>query len=328
MATTSPVKPVNIQLDNSPLNLISLRRVTLYCSDLFVEVDPAADDGAKTYMLRHTKSTNILRLHALDPLRTTTLGHHEFLPNKIYVRECMQDIFSQIVQANDLSKYSVVFGSPGVGKSVLSFLAALCCVYFIKKPVLFLRKTTKKKELISVFWMTLNDGRLSVEFDRSVTRKNKLQLIHDKMIELIFADDIKAGNIDKARNPSPYFRTVCDGPRHGHDDHVGDSDLVTSGGYKTPKDEACTEINSLPLSAWTQKEVIQACRHLFKAKVVQAKEIFDVCGGNIRKITAVLEQSISLMDQREYIDDIVKNERKQREIAISVRVHIDVRHRG
>jgi hypothetical protein len=278
---TDPVMAAAIQADNPPPVVISLQRVTLDCCKLFVEVEPAAtDDGAKKCMLRHTKSTNILRLQALDPLRTTTELCHEFLPKKIYVRDCMQEIFNKIVQANNLRKYSIVFGSLGVGKSVLSFLAALCCVYFIKKPVLFLRKTSKKNELISVFWITFNDGKLTVEFDRCIHSSGKLQNIHYNMLRHIFADDVKTGNYNKVRSPNSYIRSMCDGPRHDNDDdHVGDSDLVTRGGYKTPKDEASTEINSLPLSAWTQKEVIQACRHLFNVKVVQAREIFDACGG-------------------------------------------------
>jgi hypothetical protein len=290
MATTPPAKRVKVQLDDkkspSPFNLISLRRANLDCSRLFDEVNakPAAGDGAKKYKLQHC-------LKALDPLRTTAAGLYEFLPKKIYVRDCMQEIFNKLVQANEDKKYCIVFGSPGVGKSVLSFLAALCCAYFIKIPVLFLRKTSKRSELISVFWIKLNDdGKLIVDFDRGVAKKHKLQLIHEKMIEHKYADELEAGNFDMIVSPSrQVFRSMCDGPHQDDEDHVGISDLVTSGGYKAPKDEAIDEVIELPLSAWTQKEVIQACRHLFDAKVVQAKEIFDVCGGNIRQITAVLQ---------------------------------------
>ena len=301
---------VTIHLDSSLLtNVISLKRVTLDCSKLFVEEETAA--GGKTYKLCHNRSNNILQLTSLDPLRTTAEEQYEFLPTKIYVRPCMQEIFNKIVQANGGSTYAVVFGSPGVGKSVLSFLAVLCCVCFKNKPVLFLRKTTKQLESISVCWITPsnnNDGKLIVDFDRNVKNTNGLNLIHGKMVEHIFSDDIKGGDISKARNPRPHLRSMCDGPRHGHVDHVAGADLVTSGGYKDPKDEASTEINPLPLSAWTLKEVIQGCRHLFKVKSTDAKRIFDVCGGNIRITTEIIEKGNTLVNRRKYIARIVKKE--------------------
>jgi hypothetical protein len=89
--------------------------------------------------------------------------------------------------------------------------------------------------------------------------------------------EFEAGDKSKSTNSSQHFRTICDGPNHAHEDHVGDADLVTSGGYQPPKQEAIKSLNALPLSAWTPKEVIHACRHLFNAKSVQVKKTFDVC---------------------------------------------------
>jgi hypothetical protein len=320
MATTDPTKPVNIELEfgSWPWHVISLQRATLDCSSLFDEVKPAAGDGAKKYKLHHCKSTNILGLKALDPLRTTAAGRYEFLPEKIYVRDCMQEIFNTLVQeTNSPGKYCIVFGSPGVGKSVLSFLAALCCAYFIKIPVLFLRKTViAKMELISVFWIKLNErGELIVDFDRCVGSRHKLILIHNKILQHVYADEIKA---DKMARPIPgFFRCICDGPCLGDDDHVDSSDLVTSGGYKAPKDAARGEIIALPLSAWTQKEVIQACRHLFDAKVGRAKEIFDVCGGNIRQITAIFEERDNLEGLRDYINEVVNTDGSKEKLRLA-----------
>lgn len=299
-------------------NSIDLRSVTLGCSSLFVE--ETAADTSKTYKLLSNK-TQILHLKALSPLRTTG-DSFEFLPTKVYVRTCMQEIFEEIVKADDPKKYAVVFGSPGVGKSVLSFLAALCYACYKKKPVLFLRKTTKKMEHISVFWITPgsnDDGKsVNVDFARDVTNKNALQLIHDEMINHIFKDDID--HKKKARTPWPYLRSFCDGPRHDHVDHVPGSDLVTSGGYKLPADEAWDDITALPLSAWTQKEVILGCRYLFKVKAIDAKRIFDICGGNIRAITLCVVNGVdsSIKKRRKYIDGVVKNEGKQESLVLAL----------
>lgn len=52
------------------------------------------------------------------PLRTTATGDFEFLPTRIYIWSFMQEIFNKIVQANNPEKYTIVFGSPGVGKSL------------------------------------------------------------------------------------------------------------------------------------------------------------------------------------------------------------------
>ena len=74
--------------------------------------------------------------------------------------------------------------------------------------------------------------------------------------------------------PKNHLRIICDGPADGSDDHVAHSDLVTSGGYKTRKQEAQHDVIGLPLSAWTLKETVVACRHLFKAKASEVKDAF------------------------------------------------------
>lgn len=276
---------MEIQLGDD-LDVIHLKSTQLDCSTLFACETTAA--GETTYKLKHNKS-KVLKLDALNCFRITA-NRFDFLPTEIYVRDCMQEIFHKIVEFNDVKKYCVIFGSPGVGKSVLSFLAALCFVHYIRKPLLFLRKTTKKTEDISVFWITpQNDGKLKVEFDRQVDNTNELQNVHRKIIRRVLDNDL-----NRVRNHNDHLRSICDGPRHRDADHVGSSDLVTSGGYEDPKDEAMDEIYALPLSAWTMKEAILGCRYLFGYKAQDAKKIFDVCGGNIRRMTAVINETQTL----------------------------------
>ena len=166
-AKVSTLQPGDILIDDDRFNRVTLEVTTLDCSCLFQKISAVHNgDSIDTYSLHHTLTTKVLSLKVLDPLRVTIEGQFYFLPKKIYVRDCMQEIFNEIVKANNPERFSVIFGSEGVGKSVLTFLAALCVVKYCDKPVLFLRKTTKANESISVFWITLNvDGTLNVLFD-------------------------------------------------------------------------------------------------------------------------------------------------------------------
>ena len=318
-----------IHLDSSRSNIISLKSVTLDCSQLFAVEEKNDETGgvAKSYKLLYNRSNRILRLDALDPLHTRKEEepYDDFLPTQIYVRDCMQEIFHEIVQAgNYRSTYAVVYGSPGVGKSVLSLLAMFCFTCFIQKPVLFLRKTTKRKEPISVFWITPlpgEDGKVSVVFARNVDNENSLRLIRRSMLEHIFAKDIEAGDLTRVKSPGLHLRSVCDGPRHDSVDHVADADLVTSGGYRLNKDEAWDEINPLLLPAWTLKEVIHGCRNLFNLKAVEAKEMFDLCGGNIRIITAIVQKATTLKKRKEYVDSIVQKEGEPKKLKLALESH-------
>mmetsp|Transcript_25058 Transcript_25058/g.59553 ORF Transcript_25058/g.59553 Transcript_25058/m.59553 type:complete len:632 (-) Transcript_25058:167-2062(-) len=276
-----------ISLDsNDPRNVIALQKAAVNCSELFTK---RVDGTTTVYKLLHLKSL-LLRLNALDTLRDPNIPF-DFLPKKIIVRECMQDMFNKIVHGTTEEQYSIVFGSPGVGKSVLTFLASLCYVRYVNKPVLYLRKTTKKNEAISVFWIEYIAGSgdsVQVTFDRNVLNvernTNTLRWITRKL----FNDYIFKADVQKMRFFDQYLRLICDGPCYDDKDNfVKRADLVTSGGYKEPKDEARTELNPLPLSAWTEKEVVLACRVLFGRRKIEAKDYFDVCGGNIRMITEI-----------------------------------------
>lgn len=132
------------------------------------------------------------------------------------------------------------------------------------------------------------NGTIDVLFERSsILSTNSLQTIHTHVLEHIFADDIRASDFTKVRNHRSYLRSICDGPSHRSEDHVLRADLVTSGGCQLPKDEAWEDINSLPLSAWTLKEMILGCRHLFNLQANTTKIIYDLSDGNIRSAIAI-----------------------------------------
>ena len=313
-----------IHLGGVPSNVLWLESTQLDCSKLFACQTTAA--GKKTYKLLHNKSS-ILALNALDSFRKNE--SFEFLPTKIYVRDCMQEIFHKIVTSKNAitsknASSCIIFGSPGVGKSVLAFLAALCFVQYTKKPLLFLRKTTNPDEDISVFWITpdTDDGKfLKVQFDRQVKRTNQLPTVQEKMFEYIFSNGINnEDSITSYRNYRRHLRLMCDGPKQGDDDYVGcvKSDLVTSGGYEDNKDEAMDEIYALPLSAWTMKEMIQGCRHLFRVKAQRVKEIFDVCGGNFRMAMEVINKTQTLAELQTDIDTLVDRHGKMEKLQLAL----------
>mmetsp|Transcript_3734 Transcript_3734/g.8983 ORF Transcript_3734/g.8983 Transcript_3734/m.8983 type:complete len:635 (-) Transcript_3734:340-2244(-) len=302
---------------------IDLMTTTLDCSRLFAVEETTIDGNASTpkFKLLHQKS-GVLSLQILDSIRIPkdVVEYFDFLPQRIYIREEMQTVFNKLVRAVEKKrkgKHTVVFGSPGIGKSVLSFLAVLCYVFFGQEgdlPVLYLRKTTKKNEKISVFYITKrNDGNLSIEFDRYVKWENKLADVHDAMCSHIFR-----GARTKSKIHLAYLWTICDGPRYGSDDHVHGTDLVTSSGFRQPNDEGMGDIDPLPLSVWTQKEAILACRYLFKASAAATKEAFDICGGNIRRFARVFGGEQTLDEVKEEMKLIVDNDASVQKLDLAL----------
>ncbi len=94
-------------------------------------------------------------LDFLNPLR---LPEHEdsFIPTKIYIRKCMKQIFGWFCEdtrgkrRKPRALQTVLIGSPGVGKSVLFFLAALYQAQ--SSYTIYYRRTTNESDF-SVFLM-------------------------------------------------------------------------------------------------------------------------------------------------------------------------------
>lgn len=327
MECHEPIPPIEIEItrgDNR--NVVSLINATVDCNSLFEEVSGLGDGTGLKYKLRHSEEHRLLDLAPLDALRLPN-GPDPFLPQRIYVRGTMQEMFNLIVQHDDPRQYCVVFGSPGVGKSVLAFLAALCYVRYNrakKYGALFIRKTENRTaENISAFWIRQvldknqePTGFVNVMFDREIGRHNDLHHVHAAICwDLIFAND--SDTRTKYANFHHHIRSINDGPRHGERDHVSASDIVTSGGYKPPRDEAAGTIKEFPLSAWTAEDVMEACKSLFGPSSAKAKEYFDVCGGNIRKITRIFTGQTSIEEVRSEIDDVIRKERIYKKLELA-----------
>jgi hypothetical protein len=235
---------------------------------------------------------NTMDLTFLNPLKIKDSFLEEaFFPvhNTLYVRECMRDIFELFCE--DVKKKptrvpeygeTVLIGSPGVGKSLLFFLAALYMAQKLPQPrithVIYCRRT-KTIERVSVFIMTPNEktGGVHVLFTRNLL---EFELGSDGLMSLfrfLFRDFI--------------IRERCyvfiDGPRHDDDKNTLDSgcDYLCTGGHPDFKDEQKTN-RMWVLDGWTESEAIQGLNNLGHEKSL-AKEAYNLCGGNLRAMLQV-----------------------------------------
>lgn len=79
--------------------------------------------------LKASSNETEIDLTFLSPL------NDNFIPQgKIFVRDCMRNVFERF-QNFDPAKKAILVGSQGVGKSLLSFLAALQLAFTQAKPV-------------------------------------------------------------------------------------------------------------------------------------------------------------------------------------------------
>jgi DNA replication protein DnaC len=89
--------------------------------------------------LKQEESTIYLK-GTLDPLFDKT--REKFLPESIYVRKEMCDVFAELTREKRDEK-QILIGSPGVGKSVLLFLVALYRALTEGKPCCFIRPSCR-----------------------------------------------------------------------------------------------------------------------------------------------------------------------------------------
>jgi hypothetical protein len=209
-----------------------------------------------------------------DGTESTLEWDEPFFPTRIYVRNNMRKIFG--LYLNDVGKVqpgkrpTVLIGSPGVGKSVLFFLAAMyrCSQKAEKKKVVNSKKRTVRvvntciyyrwagsEEKISVFIMFRDNNqeegerKVHVLFTRSLNENNFSSLSKlDKFIWL---------HLKVTREH--YFAFV-DGPNHTETNKTlkGKYDyFCTSGGIPTFKDEQFN-FRRWILNGWTKDEALQA----------------------------------------------------------------------
>lgn len=213
------------------------------------------------------------RIVDLEPvLYGIKMKNDAFFPAKIYVRDCMKTIFGYF--RADLSSENsnrVLLGSPGVGKSVLFFIAALAKSWNGDKPVVYIRKTDEEK-FASIFVMVRVSKDLRVFSCRKI---NKLSVtLKDMRIKVYplfgVGDD----------SDCVFF---LDGPRHNDETDIKAyyQYFCTSGGHPLPKNAAKFFLHLWILDGWSKVEAIAALLLLGKTEI-EAKDAYFVCGGCMR----------------------------------------------
>jgi hypothetical protein len=240
-------------------------------------------------------------LELLNPLRVQR-DEPFLVPDKIFVRDCMRFVFGLFREDENgddnatpreprrppnKDYAAALIGSPGVGKSILCFLAALHQAK--TSPIVFYRKS--RKGPISVFVMSPH-SRSSSSNDPSFVRvwfTRNLTLVsaaEQQGLAVVNADLITCGVVDKR-----VCYTFIDGPTlprrntqaHTNDALDGNYDyFCTSGGFSGYHFEQ-DENRLWVLDGWTEKEAVLALGMLGKSEE-DAEMAFALCGGSIRNM--------------------------------------------
>ncbi len=229
-------------------------------------------------------------LEFFNPLR---LPEHEdsFIPTKIYVRKCMKQIFESFCEdirgkrSKPRALKTVLIGSPGVGKSVLFFLAALYQAQ--SSYTVYYRRTTKESDISVFLMMPDKNNVVRVWFTRHL---HNFDLPEDLISfhRRLFGFQIDCGG--QSYDESLY--TFVDGPRYSDKMNTlgGAYDyFCTSGGHPAPKQEQAATFRMWVLSGWTEDEAIDGLHAVYNHLEQTAKYAYELCGGSIRNLLRVCQ---------------------------------------
>jgi len=189
-------------------------------------------------------------------LKSISLPKEPFIPNVIYVRKEMCQVFGELTKENRKSR-QILIGSPGVGKSILLLLVALHRVLTEGVPTIFVRKTRDAEEFLSVFFMRkIDDTHIQVLFDRNVDKTATVR----QTVGFVLS---KYENVGAPRAMIPIrdgvIRLYIDGL------HEGDPDLIhpfhylcISGGYDSPQGESARHASLVVLEGWSKASLGKA----------------------------------------------------------------------
>lgn len=231
---------------------------------------------------------------------------NDFLPASLYVRDCMRDVFQLFRADNEVTCFNnhrrVLLGSPGVGKSVLFFMAALQKAHDSSVPVLYLRKK-REEELLSMFVMRkIGVGQVSVVFCRDLPKSN----MSIPVLYFIFRSVL--------RKIGGAFTRWIDGPRHDNEDDTLQNSydyLCTSGGHPPPKNGEMDKYIWL-LDAWRKEETIAFARATGNTHYIENVErVYWLCGGSMRSmLKAFVDFEFVMSDITISVNSITKGDVK------------------
>jgi hypothetical protein len=242
-----------------------------------------------------------LNLSFLNDLR---VPGDRFLPNgSIYARDCMRNIFALFGRDSsgtvDIHNHrTALIGSPGVGKSILCFLAAL--FYSRKKGAIYYRVALSSEIQISAFIIFPHqDNSVHVLFTRELSTN---------MIDEFSVGKLGVFNNQLARTlgiSRKAYDVYVDGPLHDNLPYTLNGEyqyLCTSGGHPLPKSDGLMTLRLWILDGWTKDEAIAA----FPGYKTAVKNAYALCGGNIREIILAMSGSGGEYRVRNKLDQAIE----------------------
>lgn len=253
-------------------------------------VTPVGDD-----FTQQSDQGRLIDMSFLDPLRSE-IAERFLIPSTAYVRDCMRMIFAlflEDIESNKKAgaKNAVLIGSPGVGKSILFFLAALYQAQ--RRPIVYHRITKTEDEKASLFFVAPEgDGKIRVWFTRNMDEE-AIQDITGMRFDIERELDIRRED----------YYVYIDGPNQVDENYLmkGRYDyFCTSGGFRRYKKTERGKRLWI-LDGWTREEAIDGLEALGHDKA-KAAEVYWLCGGNIRDLLAAC---VSMEPIREELDLVV-----------------------
>jgi hypothetical protein len=200
---------------------------------------------------------------------------------KVIFRLFLEDVRGNAVPPE--SNSTALIGSPGVGTSILFFLAALYQAQ--QRRVVYYRITNAEDEKASLFFMRPDaDGRsVRVWFSRSLDKEavegnggvNRVSLALESELDIQRED----------------YYAYIDGPHHADEQNlmVGTYDyFCTSSGFPPYKSEEGGKRLWI-LDGWTREEAVAGLAAVARCDEAKAGEVYWLCGGTIRDMLAACD---------------------------------------
>jgi len=208
----------------------------------------------------------------LGSIMFTGIKKEKFFPRNVWIRDCMKTIFKRFAKDSlEFGSKRVLIGSPGVGKSVLFFIAAMYKALHGTYPVIYVRIT--EEDDISAFGMFRTANGLKIYSCREI-EKIEISIESQSVIPRAIIAVQKCFNLRINKNCWGFL----DGPRH--DAHSFLKSLYTcfctSAGHPLPKNEELSFYIWL-LNGWSKQEVIDFSEATGRDEYLDAYAKFGGC---------------------------------------------------
>lgn len=201
----------------------------------------------------------------------------KFFPNRIFIRDCMKTMWRRFQQDGvSYGSNRVLLGSPGVGKSVFFFIAAMYKASVqVDVPVVYVRQTREEPNVSAFVMFRTPGGSLKIFSCRTLDKEGRIPSTIKRVAKCFGWTELVQ------------YTSFLDGPRHD-DDKVLNAYyhyFCTSGGHPLPKN-AQDDLYLWILDGWTEDAVVAYGKFLNRES--ECLEAYRVFGGCIRDINKYL----------------------------------------